>query len=192
MSTRQPTTTLDDPPIPVRAKLAAAWTSFMFLYVYVDVLGFYTPGTVEDILDGRVFEFDLSQTFSTAALAMLSVPIFMIVLSMTLPARVNRTTNLVVASLYVPITVFNVAGGFYLYFYGLGVVLELLVLALIVRYAWTWPRTGTVDDDGGAVKPFAPGCEARDTGASDRADQVGSGSPTMGAVPTRPPKETTR
>ena len=32
MSTRQPTTTLEDQPIPVRAKLAAAWTSFMFLY----------------------------------------------------------------------------------------------------------------------------------------------------------------
>lgn len=141
MSTPRPTTTLDDPPIPVRAKLAAAWTSFMFLYVYVDVLGFYTPGTVEDILDGRVYEFDLSQTFSVSALAMLSVPIFMIVASMTLPARVNRPTNLVVAALYVPITVFNLAGGYYVYFYGLGVVLELVVLALIVRYAWAWPRT---------------------------------------------------
>ncbi len=143
MRTRRPTTTttLEDPPVPVRAKLAAAWTSFMFLYVYVDVLGFYTPGTVEDILDGKVFEFDLSQTFSTAALAMLSVPIFMIVASMALPARANRTTNLVVATLYVPVTVFNVAGGYYLYFYGLGVVLELVVLALIVRWAWTWPRT---------------------------------------------------
>lgn len=142
MSSAHPTTTmLDDPPVPVRAKLAAAWTSFMFLYVYVDVLGFYTPGTVSDILDGKVFEFDLSQTFSVSALAMLSVPIFMIVASMALPARVNRTTNLVVAALYVPITVFNVAGGFYLYFYGLGVVLELVVLALIVRWAWAWPRT---------------------------------------------------
>lgn len=142
MSTpRPPTTTLDDPPVPVRTKLAAAWTSFMFLYVYVDVLGFYTPGTVEDILDGKVFEFDLSQTFSVSALAMLSVPIFMIVASMTLPAQANRTTNLVVASLYVPVTVFNVAGGYYLYFYGLGVVLELVVLALIVRWSWTWPRT---------------------------------------------------
>jgi hypothetical protein len=27
------------------------------------------------------------------------------------------------------------------YFYGLGIVLELALLALIVRYAWTWPRT---------------------------------------------------
>ena len=35
MRTRQPTTTLEDQPIPVRAKLAAAWTSVMFLYVYV-------------------------------------------------------------------------------------------------------------------------------------------------------------
>ena len=141
MSTPQSTTTLDDQPIPVRVKLAAAWTSFMFLYVYVDILGFYTPGVVDDILDGRVFEFDLSQTFSTTALAALAVPIFMVVLSTILPARANRTTNLVVASLYVPFTVFNVAGGFYLYFYGLGVVLELILLALIVRYAWTWPRT---------------------------------------------------
>ena len=32
--TRQPTTTtLEDQRIPVRAKLAAAWTSFMFFYI---------------------------------------------------------------------------------------------------------------------------------------------------------------
>ncbi|GAA5028471.1 hypothetical protein GCM10023258_24000 [Terrabacter aeriphilus] len=143
MSTRQPLgrPTLVDHPIPVQAKLAAAWTSFMLLYAYVDILGFYTPGTVTDILDGKVYEFDLSQTFSTTVLTVLAVPMFMIVLSMTLPARVNRTTNLVVASLFVPFTVFNVAGGFYLLFYGLGVVLELVLLAFIVRHAWTWPRT---------------------------------------------------
>ncbi|HEX6150510.1 DUF6326 family protein, partial [Nocardioides sp.] len=98
MSTRQPTTTLEDQPIPVRAKLAAAWTSLMFLYAYVDILNFFTPGVIEDILDGRVFEFDLSQTFSTAALTLVAIPIFMIVLSMTLPPRVNRIANLVVAS----------------------------------------------------------------------------------------------
>ena len=141
MSTRQPATTLDEQPIPVRAKLAAAWTSFMFLYAYVDILNFYTPGTIEDILDGRVFEFDLSQTFSTSALTLMAVPIFMIVLSTTLPARVNRIANLVVAALYVPVTAFNVTGESWLYFYGLGVLLELGLLALIVRYAWTWPRT---------------------------------------------------
>jgi len=63
------------------------------------------------------------------------------VLSMTLPARANRITNLVVASLYVPVTAFNAVGESWLYFYGLGIVLELTLLALIVRYAWTWPCT---------------------------------------------------
>ncbi|CAM3420924.1 DUF6326 domain-containing protein [Occultella aeris] len=141
MSTRQPTLTLADQPIPVRAKLAAAWTSLMFLYAYVDILNFFTPGVVDDILDGRVFEFDLSQTFSTAALTLMAIPSLMVVLSMTLPARVNRIANLTVAALFVPVTVFNVAGESWLFFYGLGVVLEVVLLALILRYAWTWPRT---------------------------------------------------
>ena len=142
MSTRQPTTAaLEDQPIPVRAKLAAAWTSFMFLYAYVDILNFFTPGVIEDILDGRVFEFDLSQTFSTTALTLVAIPALMVVLSMVLPARVNRITNLIVAALYVPVTAFNVVGASWLFFYGLGVVLELILLALIVRFAWTWPRT---------------------------------------------------
>lgn len=144
MRTRQPTTTttLQDQRMPVRAKLAAAWTSLMFLYAYVDILNFYTPGIIKDILDGKVFKFDLSQTFSTTALTLMAVPIFMVVLSMTLPARANRIMNLIVASVYVPVTVFNAAGGqYYLYFYGLGIVLELILLALILRYAWTWPRT---------------------------------------------------
>lgn len=146
MSTRptipSPTTApaLDDQRAPVRVTLAAAWTSFMIFYAYVDILNFFTPGVVEDILDGRVFELDLSQAFSTTALALMAVPILMIVLSTTLPARASRTANLVVAALYVPVTVFNVAGESWVLFYGLGIVLELGVLALIVRTAWRWPR----------------------------------------------------
>jgi len=132
---------LADERIPVRAKLAATWTSFMFLYAYVDILNFFTPGVIEDILNGKVFKFDLSQTFATTALTLMAIPILMVVLSMTLPARANRITNLIVAALYVPVTAFNVVGGSWLFFYGLGVVLELILLALIVRFAWTWPRT---------------------------------------------------
>ncbi|MFC8503051.1 DUF6326 family protein [Pedococcus sp. NPDC057267] len=141
MTTRQPTTTLEDQRLPVRAKLVAAWTSFVLLYAYVDILGFYTPGTITDILRGKVHTFDLSQTFSISALTLVSVPIFMVVLSAALAPRANRIANLVVAALYVAPTVFNVAGGTYLYYYGWGVVLELVVLALILRWTWTWPRT---------------------------------------------------
>ena len=154
MATPPTTAALDDQRMPVKARLAAAWTSFMFLYAYVDILGFYTPGTITDILDNKVFEFELSQTFSASALTLVSVPIFMIVLSMTLPARLNRIANLAVAAVYVPATVFNLAGGHYLWFYGLGVALELVLLALIVRYAVTWPRIApsTTSPDREAVR----------------------------------------
>jgi hypothetical protein len=139
--TRQPTTTLEDPRIPVRAKLAAAWTSFMFLCVYVDIIAFFKPGTIDEILVGKIWEFDVSQTLLTTFLALMAIPIFMVVLSMTLPARANRITNLIVASVQVPILAFNVVGESWTYFYGLGFALEVIVLALILRYAWTWPRT---------------------------------------------------
>ena len=135
---------LDNPPIPVQAKLAAAWTSFMFLYAYVDILAFYKPGVVEDILVGVVWEFDITQTWALTALTLLAIPIFMVVLSMTLPARANRITNLIVASVQVPFAAFNAVGQMgepWLYFYLLGVALEVIVLAFILRSAWTWPRT---------------------------------------------------
>jgi hypothetical protein len=141
--TRQPTTTtLEDQRIPVRVKLAAAWTSFMFLAIYVDYLALYKPGVVDDILAGIVHEFDTGPTFLAFGLTLMAIPSLMILLSTTLPVRVNRTINLVVATLFIPPTMYNAVGESwtYSYFYGLSIGLEVLLLALILRYAWTWPR----------------------------------------------------
>ena len=139
--------TLQDPGIPVQAKLAAAWTSLMFLYIYVDYLALYKPGFIDDILAGIVHEFDTGPTFVALALTLMAIPSLMILLSTTLPARVNRATNLVVATLYIPYSMFNVLGaGPWILFYGHGVVLEVILLAYILRSAWTWPRTSSLDE----------------------------------------------
>ena len=137
---------LDDPPIPVQAKLAAAWTSFMFLYIYVDYFHLYKPGAMDDIQAGVVFEFDISPALMTAFLALIAIPALMVMLSMTLPARVNRASNLVVASLYIPVTVFNAVGESWDWasFYGLSIGIEVLILAFILRFAWTWSRSPAV------------------------------------------------
>lgn len=130
--------------LPVQAKLAAAWTSFMFLYIYVDYLALYKPGFLDEILGGTVHEFDTGPTFLALSLTLIAIPSLMILLSMTLPARVNRRINLVVATLYIPVTIYNAAGESwsYSYFYGLSIGLEVLLLAFILRSAWTWPRAG--------------------------------------------------
>ena len=139
-------TPFDSRPISVQAKLAAAWTSFMFLYVYVDILNFYRPGVVDGILNGLVWRFDVSSTLLTIMLASVAIPALMVMLSMTLPARANRVTNLVVAALYIPYSMFNAAGATWewAFFYGLCIGVEVLLLAFILRSAWTWPRATAV------------------------------------------------
>jgi hypothetical protein len=128
--------------MPLQAKIAAAWTSFMFMYIYVDFFNLYKPGVVDGILNGLVWRFDVTPTLLTIMLASVAIPALMVMLSMTLPARVNRATNLVVASLYIPYSMFNAAGATWdwAYFYGLSIGIEVLLLAFILRSAWTWPR----------------------------------------------------
>jgi hypothetical protein len=156
MSTPRPAT-LDDQPISVRAKLAAAWIGVMFLYAYVDIIAFFKPGVVDGILVGKVWEFDVTQPLLTTFLALMAIPIFMVVLSVMLPARASRATNLVVASVQIPYAAFNVVGESWTYFYGLGVALEVVLLVSILRYAWTWPRltssaTDATNADRGAAR----------------------------------------
>lgn len=131
---------LGDVKIPVQLKLAGLWASFMFVYVYVDILGIYFPGVVEDILVGTVWELDITQTWAVGALALMIVPISMVFLSLALPARANRMTNIIVASLYVPVSIFSAVGESWAYFFAFAVVVEVALLVLILWYSWTWPR----------------------------------------------------
>ena len=143
MTTPRSRSALEDLRMPVQARLAAAWTSLMFLYIYVDYLYLYKPGIIDGILDGVVYKFHISQTLMTIFLASMAVPSLMIVLSVVLPARANRVVNLVVAAVEIPYAAFELAGQSWTVFCGLGVGLELLLLAFILRSAWTWPRRTT-------------------------------------------------
>ena len=132
--------------ISVRAKLAAAWTSFMFLVIYIDYFHLYQPGQIDDIRRGVIFAFDISATLVTIFFAIIALPALMVLLSMTLPTRVNRATNLVVASIYIPICVFNAAGASWdwAFYYVVTIGVEVLILGFILRSAWSWPRTAAV------------------------------------------------
>jgi hypothetical protein len=136
-------TALEDRQVPVQAKLAAAWTSLMFLVIYIDYFHLYQPGEIDDIRGGVIFGLDISGTLMSIFFAIIAIPALMILLSMTLPARVNRATNLVVASLYIPAVGMNFLGSLpdYAFYYALTIGVEVLLLAFILRAAWTWPRT---------------------------------------------------
>jgi multisubunit Na+/H+ antiporter MnhB subunit len=140
-TTRAHSDQLENTKIPIQTKLAALWASLMLIYIYVDILSLYQPGVIDDILDGRVWQLDITQTWAIGALALMAISILMVILSLTLPARANRTTNLIVATLYVAVSIGNAVGETWTYFFVFAVGLEVAVLALVIRYAWTWPRT---------------------------------------------------
>lgn len=132
---------LEDTRAPVQLKLAALWTSFMFVYAYVDILGFYRPGVIDDILTRTVTLSESTQAWALGTIACMMVPILMIFLSLTLPARVNRRGNIIVAIFFAIVSAADPLGQPWVYYYALVCLVEIALLALIVRYAWTWPRT---------------------------------------------------
>ena len=135
-----PQNTLEDIKVNLKLKLAALWASFMFLYIYVDHFALYMPSKIDDILKGKVFVFDITQGFIFIALALATIPILMIFLSVALPAKVNRVTNIVVAIILIPYMLFNLVGEAWLHMY-FAAAIEVVLLCLIIYYAWKWPRT---------------------------------------------------
>ena len=133
---------LEEIKVSLNLKLATLWASFMFLYIYVDYFHLYMPGTLEDILAGKVFVFDISYVFLMIALTSVTIPALMIFLSVALPAKVNRRANIIIAAVYIPYTLFNLAGEAWMHMV-FGADVEVVLLCLIIHYAWKWPRIET-------------------------------------------------
>lgn len=134
---------LEDFKVNVKLKLAAMWVSFMFLYIYVDYFHLYMPNKIEAILKGKVFVFEITQGFIFTALSLATIPILMIFLSVVLAARANRLTNMIVATVLIPYMLFNLAGEAWIHMI-FAAALEVVLLCLIIRYAWKWPRIETI------------------------------------------------
>ncbi len=130
---------LKDIKVSLKLKLATLWASLMFLYIYVDYFHLFMPGKIEDIQSGRVFEFSITQGFLLAALASMTIPALMIFLSVSVPVKINRPANIIIAAVYIPFTLFNLAGEAWMHMV-FGAAVEVVLLCLIIRYAWKWPR----------------------------------------------------
>jgi hypothetical protein len=142
--------------VQVEVRLAALWASTMFLYVEVDIVSLYKPGTVRDILRGRVWEFEITQGWALGALALMTIPSVMIALSVLLPTRANQRTNIVVASLFILVSIGKAIGETWAFIW-FGAIVEVVLLATIVRLAWRCARSrgnryGIIGGDGPFIR----------------------------------------
>jgi len=134
---------LEDRKVNVKAKLALLWVALMFLYIYNDLFSLWQPGHIAELVEGHLEGVQFTQTMLFGAAVLMAFPSFMVLMSLSLTARVNRIVNIVVGILHILVlfgTQFVGEGEtwFYWRFYEL---LELLFLVLIIWTAWKWPTT---------------------------------------------------
>lgn len=141
METRM-TGPLQEVKVNVKSKLSALWVALLFLYVYADVLGFYSPGVIAAVSSGELGAVKITPGFLLVMAVWMAVPSALIFLTLTLPAKANRLTNIIagIVSMVVLITA-SIAGEIsarYLF----QAIIEAALIVAIVWQAWKWPHRG--------------------------------------------------
>jgi hypothetical protein len=130
---------LEDVNIPVKIKLSALWVSVMLCYIYGDYFGLYKPGALQEMLDGEMGPLGpTTQGVLLGTAIMMAIPGVMVFLSLALKANASRRLNIILGVIYTVIMLITMPGAWVFYIF-LGVV-EVALTALIVWYAWNWPK----------------------------------------------------
>ena len=131
---------LENSKVNIKIKLAALWTSVTLCYLYGDYFELYTPDKVNSLITG---ENNLdSPTKLLIASIILAISSVMVAASIILKPKLNRILNIIFGTLF---TLMMIIIGVYstnewYLFYVFLAFLESIITALIVWYAWKWPK----------------------------------------------------
>ena len=140
MSMNPNATTLVDPVVNVKVKLAIMWCALMFFYIYNDLLTLFQQEVIEGLLAGNLEGIEFTPGVLFAAASLMSFPIFMVFLSVLLPARANRRMNIFAGVFHMVLLVATLGvGEGPMAFYAMIMVFEGIVIAAITWTAWKWP-----------------------------------------------------
>jgi len=110
----------------VKLKIILLWVVVMINAIYADIFSFMFPT-----------EFQVTQEMMLVFAIIIEIPIAMIFLSWVLKDKTNRLANIIASAIYIPFVI--VGGVEYLHYYFFATI-EIVCMALIIRYAWKWPK----------------------------------------------------
>ena len=131
---------LEDVKVNMKIKLSALWVTLMLFYIYADILGFYTPGSMEKVVAGEIGGIQITEGFLMVMAIWMAVPSVMVFLSLTLKANANRWANIIVGIVSIVVLGATIFVGEFSARYTFQAVVEGVLIALIVWYAWKWPK----------------------------------------------------
>ncbi len=131
---------LENSKVNIKIKLAALWASATFCYLYGDYFELYTPDKVNSLISGD--NIMASPTTLLIASIILAIPSVMVAASILLKPKINRILNIVFGTLFTLMMVFIgiISTNEWYLFYVFLAFLESIITALIVWYAWKWPK----------------------------------------------------
>jgi len=131
---------LENPKVNIKIKLAALWASVTFCYLYGDYFELYTPDKVNSLITGENnLDSPIKLLIASIFLAISSV---MVAASVILKSKINRILNIVFGTLFTLMMVIIgiVSTNEWYLFYVFLAFLESIITAIIVWYAWKWPK----------------------------------------------------
>jgi len=137
---------LSDFKLHTKLKLSLLWVSTVFCYIYCDYFELYVPGKLQGMLDGQIGPLGaVTQGALVGTSALLAVPSLLIFLSVALNPRASRWLNLIFGVFYTLMMALLAVQASW-YFYKLFASLEAVLTAMVVWYAWTWPKEKELAD----------------------------------------------
>ena len=121
----------------VKVKLALLWIALMFFYIYNDIFSLLQPGHVAELVEGHLEGVKFTQELLFGAAILMALPSFMVFLSLTLKAKLNRLVNIIVGIFHIIVLVITLfVGGDLWAYYALYMIIEAVFIVLIVWTAW--------------------------------------------------------
>jgi len=130
----------EDFKINTKIKLAALWTSVMFCYIYGDYFSLYVPNKVKDFINGETLLDSPVRLF--LATILMTIPALMIFASVILKPKINRLLNILFGIIYTLVMLliaFTTMASWWSFYVFLAFI-ESILTAIIVWFAFKWPR----------------------------------------------------
>ena len=122
-----------------RIVVSSLWVATMITVAFVDIFGLFRPDIRAQIENGTIYVFEIGQGFLLGAIIYVLIPTLMIPLTLVLPRRANRLTNIIVASLFMVTIIGGAIGEWGYYVLGSAFEAILLVGVLVLAARWTKP-----------------------------------------------------
>ena len=126
----------------VQIKLSALWVALMFVWQQGDALRLYSGDAIGGVVDtGNMMSPEMLWMISAI---WMTIPVVMLLLSLTLKYPVNRWANIIVGIFFVVINLIGLSA----YPWGYDkflIIVGLVFNVLIVWYAWKWPKQEGVE-----------------------------------------------